>query len=179
MTQQPHHPGPGPQPQSGKSTPVKLLIGCAIAVFVAIPAVGICAALAIPAFVQYLNQSKAAEADSITQMVANSVVAEYSRSCEFPPSLPATADPADCCGGEQCVQDSETLAIWREAGIPLEMTTGYFAYQAERINDSTFVISAEADFRCGPPNHRVVVEVEAVGECEAVASEPRREYEFQ
>ncbi len=136
-------------------------LGCLV---VGLALIGILAALAIPSFVQYMQRAKAAEAIGITSTVADQVSAEYELSCEFPPSLPPTADVDTCCGGELCASDPEAMAVWEEAGLFGLSHEAYFSYETEQIDSSTYEIRAEADFSCGGANHVETIQLTAHGD---------------
>lgn len=139
-----------------------LIIGAVIggALLVLIPCVGILAALAIPAFVQYLNQAKTAEAHAMVMQASDDALVMMDETCQLPPDLPRTADPADCCGGELCEQDSDALETWQEAGFSLDLESSYFVYEGERIDDDTYAIRAIADFSCAEPNHTIEAQLQ-------------------
>ena len=162
---------------------VVIIIALVGAVALLIPCAGIIAALAIPAFVTYLNRAKAAEADAMVTMIGDEVVASTRESCEFPPDLPSTADPGDCCGGGECIQDEDILRQWREAGVGIDLETSYFVYETERVDADTYKVRAVADFGCQEPNHTVEVIVEREmlggGDCEVHQYPSVTMYEFE
>lgn len=83
--------------------------------------------------------------------------------CELPPSLPQTTGPSDCCGRHVCSSDPEALAEWESAGFKvLSAFDGnhYFAYEGERIDEGTYELRAEADFRCEEPNHKTIKRID-------------------
>lgn len=177
----PPQPSPHQQSKSGGGGGKIAIIIAVVVGLVALVGCGlVAAALAIPAFIQYMNSAKAAEADAILTQAGQEVRMEMEQSCEFPPELPATADPADCCGGEQCEYDPESLEAWRQAGIPIGVEQGYFAYEGELIDDDTYVLRAVADFGCESPDHTVEVEIERqVEEVESTGGGPRRPVESE
>ncbi|MFW5968400.1 MAG: hypothetical protein ACOCV2_12820 [Persicimonas sp.] len=128
---------------------VVIIIMIVVAIFGGIMFLGCGAAIAIPAFVKYLQESKSAEATAVTQQIADHAARSFEEDCEFPPSLPPSADPASCCGGAKCSADSRAQQQWEAAGfVPYEKES-YFTYETERVDASTYLIRATHDFECG------------------------------
>ncbi len=154
-----------------------LLVGCGCLV-AGIFIVGVLAAIAIPAFIQFQNRAIAAEATATIQWQAEQVGEYYRDHCAFPPSLPPTADPAICCGGERCTPDETSIQAWEDAGIFPPREAMYFSYETERTGPSTYEIRATADYRCQEPNHTEIIQLRDDSEAGAhgtdckVSSEP-------
>lgn len=130
-----------------------ILIGCAGLLFVLIFIGGTLAAIAIPAFLRYIKQTKIVEAEINTPMIANLFAGQYLTDCAFPPSAaPSSAVPM---GGEK-VQARFTGPGWDVIEVPFNQMETYFAYRTENRGDTLAVI-AEADFNKGGPKHTVTV----------------------
>lgn len=161
---QPSPQGGAPSSQSDDSmdTGIKVLIGCAIAVPVILFCGGILTALAVPAFVTYLNLAKVAEAEAQVQTISDEVRMHFEEHCEFPPELPATSDLSLCTSGELCAQKQNAIDRWTEAGLSVHFEPEmYFSYSTEIDDSKYYVISAEHDFTGSSRNHTVRGQVEA------------------
>lgn len=128
---------------------VVVVIMIVVGIFGGIAFLGCGAAIAIPAFVKYIQESKTAEATAVTQQIADQAARSFEEGCEFPPSLPPQADPASCCGGAKCSADARAMEQWEAAGFVPYQKESYFAYETERVGASTYLIRATHDFECG------------------------------
>ena len=163
-----------------KKTQSKLfwgLLGCGVLMFLAIPVIGILAAIAIPAFLRFTKQSKSAEAQMITRQLGTVVQSEYMVDCKFPPALAPSYDPATACNGEKAMND---VSSWPPA-FQNAMNGGptYFSYRGQQVDEDTYQIVGQTDFICGDEMHTVVVDVQVSGDCEVDVSKPRTENEFE
>lgn len=159
----------------------KIWIIAIVMLGLSIPCCGIFAAISIPAFIQYINRSKAVEAEVEVSFIAMELERSFAEGCELPPSLPATGSVANCCGGGQCAVDPAAKEVWEAAGVRIGEGPYYFVYETEYRADSTYAVRAVADFGCdGEPNHTYEVVLEPnYGEC-ALDILPGRTYnEFQ
>ena len=164
-------------PKQKNSRVVIILVVLALG---AVPCIGIVAAISIPAFLQYINLSKAAEATTMVNSIALQVEDHFARNCELPPSLPPLADVNQCCYQERCSVDNTALAVWSAAGIQVDGGPFYFVYETEYRADSTYAVRAIADVSCsGPPNHTYELILEPdYGECILHRQAPTTRDEF-
>lgn len=148
--------------------------GCVIGLLIAagagvvgIAVIGILAAIAIPAFLRYIETSKAAEVRPQLMGAAMMVEEHYATHCEFPPLPPAPTGRVEICGGEKYTPD---LTGWEPFffGVPDAL---YFVYSVERTGENEITIFGQAEFRCGgvPHSHHVRIEGDP-NTCETVAT---------
>ena len=174
-----------PQNQNSTSNTTKFLVIGLVVFFAVIPVFGCLAALAIPSFLTYMNRAKVAEADAVTQEISDQVLRHYDEECQFPPSLPATGNTGDCCGGSECRYDPDVLGQWEDAGLTVPQDSGYLVYETEDVyekgGEPSYEIRAVADFGCNDaPNHTFTIEVHAQSDtCQAEAMPGYTEYEFE
>lgn len=140
-----------------------------------------------PAFQEH--QQRAETAVAVGTLVHLSVLVEqyYRHECEFPPDLPETTDPDDCCGDAECTADPEVVERWDDELSPSrhrlrsdEFDDGYFAYEAEQIDDGTYQVRAVRNVSCEQPNETVIREVvddSPGGPCVAESKDHRTENE--
>ncbi len=117
--------------------------------------VGIGAALAVPAFLDYQERAKAAEAEATMRSMVDLVRMYHAEHGELPPSAPLTpANPLACCGG--CEPDPEAWSGegWQALGFEMLMDHR-FSYGYERVDDDAFTIRAGGAPGCeGEIHHR-------------------------
>ncbi len=159
--------------KSGKG--IWIALGCAAIGLVAIPIIGILAAIAIPAFIRYTKQSKATEGMFMARKIADNVLMHYSEKCEFPADLPLSANVEACCGGEACVQ---SVTTW-PAGFQDNVSGAkYFAYSGKSIGGDAYEVTAVSDLVCGGPQHTVKVIIQGSEDCVAQIDMPHVENEL-
>ena len=153
-----------PRAEQSSSSAIKYIVIGAAVLFGALPILGCVAALAIPAFITYMNRAHAEEAQAVTAELADQIVADAEDNCELPPELPATGDPADCCGGDICSYDPRSLEAWDEAGFDLHETEGRFVYGTRwREDTDAYEVYGKADFGCNDlRNHTHIIVIEPV-----------------
>jgi hypothetical protein len=163
-------PNPAPENPSGNNKKVILIIALAVLVLGAIPCIGIFAAIAIPAFVQYTRRAKTAEAEVNLMTMANVAQMHVLEKCTLPPELPRHADIAMCANGEKCMPAIDVPPAWVDFRA-LQGPT-YFVYSATLEGDSVMILRAEADFNTSNPElHTHEMRLTMVGECELEQSE--------
>jgi type II secretory pathway pseudopilin PulG len=111
--------------------------------------VGIGAAIAVPAFLNYIERAKQAEAQAVLAQLEVFITLHYVEHGTLPPSAPLTpADPSRCCG-DGCAPDPSAWAhdSWRTLGFELTGTHRY-AYEYERHDGDSFTLRALADLGC-------------------------------
>lgn len=160
------------------------VVGAIVCLMVSIAVMGILAAIAIPAFAQYMDRSKAAEAEGMVYSIADQVEIYYRQNCEFPPELPATYDVASCCGAEPCPNFPGIADEWAQSDVFLFFSeNSYFSYSTRSLDGSTYRIEAVADFSCGGPNHTYYIDLVAEGDgganCQIRQESPVLLNEFQ
>ena len=121
-----------------KSNAVAWVVGCIGLFFVGIVVIGILAAIAIPAFVNYVRRAKSAEAQSNVRAIAMGVQSY----CASESALPAAIAPA-------FVPDAERHAVpldpaWQSVGFSSPDPV-YYAYSLERPDATRAVVVAEGD----------------------------------
>lgn len=171
-----------PQKKQGSKLPLIAIIvvvgGC-----VGISVLGILAAIAIPAFLRYINLSKAAEAQAVVMRVVDESEMHFVEHCTFPPELPPLFDVNACCGGEKCEPDAAATQVWIEAGITPPTEPTYFSYHTEEVADSEYMVRGVANFTCSPDfNHTFEIGLEGVesnGECTVQRYPAVTMYEFE
>ena len=140
-----------------------VMVGCGGLLVFGVPVLGILAAIAIPAFLRYMKQSKVVESTSITRMISNAAITHYSERCVFPPSAaPSGEIPSD---GEKTITNFSGRG-WDEIRL-VNSDPKYFAYHTEN-EANVFRIFAVADFRKGGAQH--TLQVDLIGDpktCEA------------
>lgn len=169
------------EPKKNNSSKIIIAIVVFVGVlFVLLACGGVLAAIAVPSFIRYTQQSKTAEAKMITTQMANFAKMAFIETCEFPEALQPTTDPAECCGGEKCVPVGTPPEIWA-LNTPGLWDGTYFSYSA-LPSENGMTIAAEADFRCGEARHRMVVEVIGTkngSTCDATVAPGAVENEFE
>lgn len=165
---------PVQQPKSNNK-PV-LIIVLVVVGLLAVPCIGILAAIAIPAFLRYSKQSKAAEAEMVLARMVTEVETNHLEACAFPPELERHADIAACAGGEKCLSSGEIEPFW--TAIPQLQQPTYFVYSAS-VEGDAMVLRAEADFRIGEPYHTVTRTVSVVDDCEVQTGPALTTNEFE
>jgi type II secretory pathway pseudopilin PulG len=166
------------EPQAKKSKLPLILVGCGVLALLLVIGGGIVAAIAIPAFMNFTNRAKGAEAQMNTAMIANLFAGQYMSDCEFPPSAaPTSALPV---GGAKVVANFAGPG-WDAISVPFNQSEMFFSYRTENRGDSLAVI-AEADFQEGGPKHTVTVVVTGSKDdsgCSADVGSPVKENEME
>jgi len=112
--------------------------------------VGIGAAIAIPAFLKYVNKSKASEAQWALQRLADTARAYYVENGKLPASAPMTPAPGSCCqGGEKrCAPSAEAWSnpAWQAIGFSMP-DPHYYSYELE-VTGAGFTAKAVGDLDC-------------------------------
>ncbi len=143
-----------------------VMIGCGGLLVFGVPIIGILAAIAIPAFLRYIKESKEVESTGITRMISNAAISHYSEYCVFPPSAaPSGEIPA---GGAKTMTNFSGKG-WDELRL-VDSEPKYFAYHTEN-EANVFHIFATADFTQGGEQH--TLQVDLVGDpktCEATVN---------
>jgi type II secretory pathway pseudopilin PulG len=143
---------------------------------------GCLAAIAIPAFLKYIERSKASEAPTVASGIAQQVQAQYEQGCEWPQAVPQHADLSSCCGGAKCMPVPSKAEQWEAAGVRPPTDPTYFVYAGRRVDASTYAVDAYADFTCGGQKHTVTVEISAqktTSGCSTTVGEPITVNEFE
>lgn len=134
---------------------VLLIVGAPVA----LATVGILAAVAIPAYIRYIQKSKATEAEFMVERIADRIQSYHLDNCAFPPVLEPTSELPT---GEKVVPNSPPGAGWDAIGFSIE-DPSYFRYRTEQVGTNVTVI-ADADFRYGGPVHTVELTLSRPGE---------------
>lgn len=121
--------------------PIWYVVGCIGLAILCIPCVGVLAAIAIPAFVNYTRRAKTAEAHANVAMIARGVEAYCAEGHDG--LLPPAAGPTL----SQPTSNRQTPTIgaeWASIGFaPAEPT--YYAYSMLRTDTATLHVLAEGD----------------------------------
>ncbi len=143
-----------------------VMIGCGGLLVFGVPVIGILAAIAIPAFLRYIKQSKVAESTSITRMISNAAISHYAEHCVFPPSAAPSGDVPQ--GGAKVVTNFSGKG-WDELRL-VDSEPKYFAYHTEN-EANVYRIFAVTDFTAGDAQHTLQVDLSGdPATCEAVVS---------
>jgi hypothetical protein len=111
---------------------------------------GICAAVAIPAFVKYTRRAKTVEATMNVRRLADAAVAYYAENGKLPPMSDWT--PA----GKACGQPGNRFAPdpsvwerspWRELSFSVD-TPSYYQYRVTMLGENDAAIEARGDLDC-------------------------------
>lgn len=155
-----------------------ILVGCGVLGLLGIIILGIVAAIAIPAFTKFTNKAKGSEAQFTTLAIANSAASYYMEECKFPPSAAPTSSVPS--GGEKTAAKFSGPG-WDELKLMMEPEM-FFSYRTQTKGD-LFTVLGEADFRSGPPNHVVTVEIQGTkdpsGLCSAEVGKPKTTNELE
>lgn len=132
-----------------------ILVGCGCLLLAGVVVAGILAAIAIPAFTRYIQQSKAAESKANLTSMAHSASSYFQKECKFPPpAAPSSKVPKS---GERIASNFKGKG-WDELSSITLSDESYFAYQARRKGNS-YVVSARADFDPGGPVHEATITI--------------------
>lgn len=141
-------------PKKSSKLPM-ILVGCGCLLLVGVAVAGILAAIAIPAFTRYIQQSKAVEAEANLNSMAHAASSYYQRECKFPPSAaPSSKVPTS---GDRIASNFKGKG-WDELSSTTISNENYFAYETRRKGNS-FVVTARADFDPGGPVHEATVTI--------------------
>lgn len=117
---------------------------------------GLMAAIAIPAFLEYMNKGKPNEATLHLRQLELAVKSHYAQTGELPPStrieMPGEAE-AVCSGGPPYKHPVRTIGDWSadEGWRALDfmlLEPSYYSYKWTRESDSSGVLEARSDRDC-------------------------------
>jgi type IV pilus assembly protein PilA len=129
-----------------------------IELMIVVAIIGILAAVAIPAFMDYMKRSKKTEASLQLNKIGKNAKRAYSEASSYPQGA-ATALPAKpgggtggCCGGpnNHCAADSQafaTEATWKLLDFQIDEPT-LFMYDYSATASAVFVAHAVGDLDC-------------------------------
>jgi Tfp pilus assembly major pilin PilA len=158
-------PNPGAPQNSGGNKKVIVIIVAVIVAVMAVPCLGILAAISIPAFLRYIKSSKAAEAEMVISQMATKVSMHVAEKCEFPPALPPHADIEMCAGGAKCLPAGPIDGFWSDLDLDQPK---YFVYSATMVGDQ-MVLRAQADFDRNSPELHTAESYVSIADCSAEA----------
>ena len=123
-----------------------------IELMIVVAIIGILAAVAIPAFLDYMKKGKRSEAELNLNAINKAADAEYSENTTYPQAALGVTPNATCCSqvGKKCAVvagDWQGNAAWDALGF--EMTQPfYFQYEYTSNASDVFVATATGDLDC-------------------------------
>jgi prepilin-type N-terminal cleavage/methylation domain-containing protein len=131
-----------------------------IELMIVVAIIGILAAVAIPAFLEYMNSGKGTEGDIQINHIEKNAKAYYVKNSSYP-LTPSTATPAAaCCGnaGKSGVNTCDAAAAdwsggaWKDLKFAMTEDGFRFQYDFDGSAGSGFVAHAIADLDCDKAN---------------------------
>ena len=126
-----------------------------IELMIVVAIIGILAAVAIPAFMDYIKRSKRVEASLQLNKIGRSAKRSYSESATYvigtAAELPSKPGAGGCCGGpnNHCAPDSTAFAndlVWRQLDFQIDEANLFF-YDYTGTS-TTFTAKATGDLDC-------------------------------
>ena len=123
-----------------------------IELMIVVAIIGILAAVAIPKFLEYMNKSKATEAEVNLNAIEKAASAHYQENAEYPQTDAVATPAASCCGqaGRRCAVDPALwngVAGWDALGFSIDKPFRFqYAYDAQ--GQQLFEATATGDLDC-------------------------------
>lgn len=119
----------------------------------ALPAIGILSAVAIPAFMDYTKRSKKSEAALQLNKIAKNAKRAYSETSSYPPGSAPLTPPAPCCGqpNNHCAAVPERYAadpVWQALDFQIDEPTLFQYSYSATADGQRFVAKAVGDLDC-------------------------------
>lgn len=116
-----------PKKKKRSKTELAFIIG-GVGVLLAVPCIGVVAAIAIPAYINYVKRSKTAEAEHNLRRLYDSAASRYETTRALPPDLPRT--PAEPGCGAKLPWPNDADSGWRDLDFsPADPL--YYAYEVQ------------------------------------------------
>lgn len=123
-----------------------------IELMIVVAIIGILAAVAIPKFLEYMNKSKATEAEVNLNAIEKAASAHYQENAEYPQTDAVATPAAGCCAGpgRRCAVDPTDwngVPGWDALGFAIDKPFRFqYAYDAQA--QGLFVATATGDLDC-------------------------------
>jgi type IV pilus assembly protein PilA len=135
----PHDPEQAKNPRRNKT--IVIVVVALAGVGLAIPCIGILAAIAIPAFIQYVKKSKTAEAEANVRQLETGLMAYCSQRGELPPAAgPLPASP----GPDKQTADFSEAAGFRAVSFQPQGPL-YYSYEIRAPSKGKRIVMARGD----------------------------------
>jgi type II secretory pathway pseudopilin PulG len=115
---------------------------------VVVGAVGVMAAVAIPAFMKYTRKSKTTEASARLDEISDAAIAYYGAHHALPPSVASTPEPGACCHRPEgrCSGAAMDWSAWKTLGFHIDEPFDYsYAFD---VDATGFTARAVGDLDC-------------------------------
>jgi type II secretory pathway pseudopilin PulG len=123
-------------------------------VFLVLNVIGIAAAIAIPAFMDYMKTSKSSEAQLELQKIGKAATVHYTINGAYPIGQASLTPAADCCaqnfgGRRKCAPDPSQFAtpVWQALEFEVD-EPHYYRYAYESTDGRSFTATAVGDLDC-------------------------------
>ena len=138
-----------------------------IELMIVVAIIGILAAVAIPAFMDYMKKGKTTEAQLQLNKIAKNTKAEFNTNSAFPVVTAALTPTALCCGQpkNKCVANAAQWAVpsWQALDFQID-DDNYFRYSYDAAAPGTgFVATAEGNLDCDATTVTFVLTGTSVG----------------
>ncbi len=124
-----------------------------IELMIVVAIIGILAAVAIPAFLDYMKKGKRSEAELNLNAIGKSAKAHFVENSSFPPNDAVLTPAAQCCGVNAQNKCAANDALWAsdQGWIDLAFSVSephYFQYQYDNISADVAAATAVGDLDC-------------------------------
>lgn len=111
--------------------------------FLAVPVIGILAAIAIPQFINYVKRSKTSEATTQVKVIHAHLATRYQETSQLPESTPWT--PASSPGSEKYAPSAAYwTGAWGEIGYRIN-DPHFYRYRFVKIDETSGRVEAQGD----------------------------------